>query len=149
MPRPQMIGKPKWKWVLIIFWKRRSLEFSGFSSEKNTSFSPNENTGTRLVPVSSAKRMKPLRFFSTSLNLPGLASSDSAAPPTIKTQTCPLGLQWPWFPRMYLILAALAAHVPLMSRSSLINGPKNCSIFGSVVDYTSQYLYIFSKLSTF
>jgi hypothetical protein len=47
-----------------------------------TSFSPNENTGTKSAPSLIAILMNPNRFLSVRSAVPGCADSDSAAPPT-------------------------------------------------------------------
>ena len=54
--------------------------------------SPNENVGTRSTPNLRASLMNPLRRFSTSLISFRCPSNASRAPPTIRIETCPLGL---------------------------------------------------------
>lgn len=44
-------------------------------------FSPNDRIGTRRDPLSIAILMNPCRFFKTNSMTPGLACSDSSAPP--------------------------------------------------------------------
>jgi len=58
-----------------------------------TSFSPNENTGTKSAPSRIAILMNPNRFFKVKSAVPGCADRDSAAPPMTMVMADPAPLR--------------------------------------------------------